>query len=310
MMIILFFLYLLLKSTKSVVVTDKLFNKYGLANQIMYFQYFLMEVKQKHNNAKLLINGPKSGHLENSYGNHSFSDFFRKRSIQECESLIHPQNRTSICKGYCSLIKDAEDVHKGKIPKQAISISPPLQYCMPWPGRDLHSAKFCPEGSIPQLPFFFELFDFAPFIKNIGKKFLASHGLSFGKFTTVHFRVGDFKNRPWAKKKCYFTFEEVFKTANDTLSLMRMPSKIFFMVEHESDIPSGNLMLTKIWLADAMKELGLNAYIDSFDFIKLLVDLYIGSNAGLIIGNNMSTLSEILISYSYMNDKSLQYIVK
>ncbi len=286
-------------------VTDHV-RKFGLSNQIIFFQYALLEISHKYLNSTFLIDGPKTDKIQNCYGHHNFYDFFRLRNLSECMKLVVPESRIKNCKIYYSILSSSLDKYPKKIKEMAQKIVPETRYCMPWPHKSSVGGKFhCPEIAMPNLPFFFELFDFQPFIKKVGDKFLNDNKFSHKNFTAVHFRAGDFKTR--GIKDCYHSFEKVMDFTNKNIKDLKAATNIFVMAQSDTDVPSSIPMIRKGWLSLALEELGYKNFLESLEFVKLLVDIYIVSASQFIVGNHYSTLTEIVISNSHLNDKKIKY---
>lgn len=277
----------------------------GLANQIMFFQYALQEIADKYPKSTFLVHGPESDLIANSYKNHSFYDFFRKRTEEECLNLVRPNERRYICKKYIPIVQRSTDDYDKMLLKKAVTIRPPMQYCMPWPHKSIKGGKFhCKSGQVADLPFFFEVFDYQDFIKTLAEKFLKEKGLEKFNFMTVHYRAGNFIGRNDMKDRCFFDFKHVdnFATSikNDTLPR-------YYMVQYASDLPPGKIFLSEDWLKKTLNSIGLSSFQNSLEFLKLLLDLEIASKASTIIGNNYSTLSEIVMSYALMQNSSVSF---
>lgn len=279
--------------------------KAGFANQVLFFQYSLLKMLKEYSSTTLIINGPRSSHIHNCYANHTFYEFFTLNSLEKCIELTSNNGRNHICNEFIPILSKAIDSQSNLSQNDTVKLDFPREYCMPWPHKSVSvGQKHCPKKSIPELPFFFELYHFHDFIELLSQKFMQDHGLTPKSFTGVHYRGGDFKGKNFFKK-CFFTVDEVLQYSFAVIKKYDSPKKLFIMAETESDVPKEPKYITGVssaWLHTALEENNLDAYKNSLNFIKLLLELSIASKAKILIGNEVSTLTQILFSYAKLLD--------
>lgn len=304
------FIFLFGKIVTSQLILSDNFPNHGFANQVIFFQNVLHKIFTNYENYTFVINGPKSGHIQGSYGNNYFTDFFKLRSISECEKLVREDHRDSICNNYINLILNAKYKQNFPLePNQKIQylngLNAAQTYCLPFEYNSRDSGILhCKIGKIKDLPFFFELFEFEKFIIELGNQFLEEF-LQNKKFAVFHFRSGDFRRR--GLKKAYFSFRYSIDYVQKLVQKGNI-DKIFVMTERlgpTERLPPNGLVLQEQWIREHLQKMNLQRYLASASFLKILVEMYISSKCLLYVGTHYSTLSEITIFYAKMNNTQL-----
>jgi hypothetical protein len=295
--------------TSHLILSDKS-NHGGFANQVIFFQNVLHNIFTNYKNYTFVINGPKSRHIQGSYGNNFFTDFFKLRSISGCKKLVHEEPRKNNCENYIHLILNAKykknfSFESNQKIKYLNGLNGSKAYCLPFEYQSRESGILhCKMGKIKELPFFFELFEFEKFIIELGNQFLKEF-IQNKKFAVFHFRSGDFKRR--GLKKAYFSFRYSIDYVRKLVQKANI-DKIFIMTEKlgpNERLPRDGLVLEEQWISKHLLKMNLKRYLDSNSFIKILIEMYISSKCKLYVGSHYSTLSEITIYYAKMKNSQL-----